>query len=721
MQKPAQTKALPSKDLEVLESVQQRLIRTGEFDRLKQVLEQRLTECGWREDVKQQCRAQPTRSGLMENSSEDTQQGKASTSEGATRSGVNLVDTGARFAAEASSTVVLDAAAHSLLVAHTNRVLIYSLSPSSKPPQEVQIGEGPAVAAAGLSPDKRMLVVQRSPLHLQCLLLPSANMFLQGSQQRGSRILGFFWVPPPTSTTSAPPVATLIVVTQAGLELWTLAAESQVLTFREARKHPTQWFIYSHEMRLVLLGSGEPTSLWLQGCQFTADGMVRLPPFQIPAAVLQGGAEGSEGPEVPRPLLNPADLHLLNMGQQMFCAYVNRQRRILFLYHFYKDAVMLQHQLDLAGPDVQLSVVDGLLIIHYPGLALSAVFDPSISGRKPLAPPTPLTSPSEQAEGGSSEGDCEPLQQSLLFSGPNLVADRQCGVVWRCQVSMQHIVAACLDVLILVASLLQRRQSLHPDIDLRATILEASMRHLSAAVLPSGVRPLLDLLHGAYAKSRSMAPRPTAPHQDPQQEGSQISQPWTSPFAIIHPENIVKQLLMPWSLSQSVSEAHVAAVAGEAAASCTSAGLAPPPSLACLLITALIRSGCPSQAAWLVRTQPELASEQLALQLAQLEDRRGLEGGLQLGAAMLGRLNRPEQQARLLLRARLPLRALSVIRQHRLTQLDPAPILQSVALAGDAAVLAAAMTTCQGLFPQLPSSLSSIQTCTSARQQRAWS
>ncbi len=47
--------------------------------------------------------------------------------------------------------------------------------------QEVQIGEGPVVAAAGLSPDKRMLVVQRSPLHLQCLLLPSANMFLQAS------------------------------------------------------------------------------------------------------------------------------------------------------------------------------------------------------------------------------------------------------------------------------------------------------------------------------------------------------------------------------------------------------------------------------------------------------------------------------------------------------------------------------------------------------------
>ena len=66
--------------------------------------------------------------------------------------------------------------------------------------------------------------------------------------------------------------------------------------------------------------------------------MIRLPPFQIPAAVLRGGSEGSEGPKAAGPRLSPADLHLLNMGQQMFCAYVNRRRRTLFLYHFYKCA-----------------------------------------------------------------------------------------------------------------------------------------------------------------------------------------------------------------------------------------------------------------------------------------------------------------------------------------------------------------------------------------------
>ena len=111
------------------------------------------------------------------------------------------------------------------------------------------------------------------------------------------------------------------------------------------------------------------------------------------------------------------------------------------------------------------------------------------------------------------------------------------------------------------------------------------------------------------------------------------------------------------------------------------------------------------QAAWVVRTQPELASEQLALQLAQLEERGELEGGLTLGAAMLGRLDGPEQQARLLLRARLPLRALSIIRQHKLSRLDPVPILRAVALTGTSCpfvtflLQASAVQTCLLLLP----------------------
>ena len=51
---------------------------------------------------------------------------------------------------------------------------------------------------------------------------------VQGSQQRGSRILGFFWVPAPQAT-PAPKAATLIVVTHK-LRLLSLVERVIVMT-----------------------------------------------------------------------------------------------------------------------------------------------------------------------------------------------------------------------------------------------------------------------------------------------------------------------------------------------------------------------------------------------------------------------------------------------------------------------------------------------------------
>ena len=63
-------------------------------------------------------------------------------------------------------------------------------------------------------------------------------------------------------------------------------------------------------------------------------------------------------------------------------------------------------------------------------------------------------------------------------------------------------------------------------------------RHLSSAGDSSSVRPLLDLLHSAYAKSRSQAQASAAGQPGPVQlaQPSHTPRPWTSPFPIIHPE-----------------------------------------------------------------------------------------------------------------------------------------------------------------------------------------
>ena len=64
---------------------------------------------------------------------------------------------------------------------------------------------------------------------------------------------------------------------------------------------------------------------------------------------------------------------------------------------------MLQHQLDLASPAVHLSIVDNLLVAHYPALAQSAVFDPSVGGRQQLVPLQPLVC-------------CKPAPQQVILA-----------------------------------------------------------------------------------------------------------------------------------------------------------------------------------------------------------------------------------------------------------------------------------------------------------------
>ena len=64
-------------------------------------------------------------------------------------------------------------------------------------------------------------------------------------------------------------------------------------------------------------------------------------------------------------------------------------------------------------------------------------------------------------------------------------------VVWKCQLSLQHIVAACPDALVLVASLLQRRQDIHASVHLRGSILAASLVCLFSHIATARCSPLM--------------------------------------------------------------------------------------------------------------------------------------------------------------------------------------------------------------------------------------
>lgn len=86
--------------------------------------------------------------------------------------------------------------------------------------QVTDIEAGAPVMAAAISPDSRIVTLQRSPERLEFVSRDSPNLFVQSAWRGKSAITGFFWA------RSAD--CDFVMVTSGGLELYTLAADRQV-------------------------------------------------------------------------------------------------------------------------------------------------------------------------------------------------------------------------------------------------------------------------------------------------------------------------------------------------------------------------------------------------------------------------------------------------------------------------------------------------------------
>jgi hypothetical protein len=87
----------------------------------------------------------------------------------------------------------------------------------------MQIEPGAPVIAAATSLDGRIIALQRSAASIEFVARDSPNIFLQGSWRGKSAVIGFFW--------ASAAECDLVMVTRSGLELYSLAADRQVLAF----------------------------------------------------------------------------------------------------------------------------------------------------------------------------------------------------------------------------------------------------------------------------------------------------------------------------------------------------------------------------------------------------------------------------------------------------------------------------------------------------------
>ncbi|KIY99368.1 hypothetical protein MNEG_8590, partial [Monoraphidium neglectum] len=416
---------------------------------------------------------------------------------------VYLMDAGVDLSQEDLTHLAFDDATQQLLAVKGGHVFAYACEGGALR-WMYPLQDGPPVLSLRPSLDNRMLAVQRAPCLLELVDLATGNCFVASTHKGRDRILGFFF-------TDAPG-ADVVVVTDRGVELNTFAAKRQGLKLQQRVRRRSEWCLYTHETRMLIVGGGGggagappggPAAQngggapVLSSWQFTTAGIVHLPVFELhgplPASAAAreflgsqpdagpGGAAGAArgqalgqqrqqqqqqpqrllwaevtpvappaiGSMVPPPphaqpaaqqpgaptlragcgvcgacgaseaARRAAGVWLLRMYGRVYLAHVARRGgggapdggggsgagARLELYRFYSDTLLLERLYDLVNPQVDLSVVDNVLVMHYPSAAVAVLADVAPPGRQPLTGPLPLRRLSRAPGPASATGE----------------------------------------------------------------------------------------------------------------------------------------------------------------------------------------------------------------------------------------------------------------------------------------------------------------------------
>ncbi|GIL46595.1 hypothetical protein Vafri_3562 [Volvox africanus] len=410
---------------------------------------------------------------------------------------VAAIDQGLHLEPETLSYWGYDDGTNTLLVAKGGLVFAYDLSPGVVPgsPEQLRwtfpLADGPRVRALRLSLDGGLLAIQRSPVMLEFVELATGNVFVQGTDRGRSEVLCFFF----TELDGAD----VVLVTPTGLELLEFVPRRQGLRLRERIRMPVEWALYTHETRMVLLGTVAGGSSYIKAFQFVSSGLVALPPFTAGAAAsalalmgpaaagaaaLVAGSPAAAAAVATPPACVAADsLRLLKVYGRVYCAHINRRSLKLELYRFYTDTVVLQHTYELFSPHVDLAVIDSVIVVHCtdaiaaaPLSGVAILFDVVAPTLQPIANPLPLrpmrhglpleVGPMEAAisadgtegpEGNVGGGGGMGLKRRFEYLAPNVVLDRGTQTAYRLALNLPAVVESCSDPAVLVGFLQRRR------------------------------------------------------------------------------------------------------------------------------------------------------------------------------------------------------------------------------------------------------------------------
>ncbi|KAI3926945.1 hypothetical protein MKX01_032860 [Papaver californicum] len=329
-----------------------------------------------------------------------------------------------------------------------------SLAQQSTPTSD-PVEEGP-VLSIRYSLDGKVIAIQRSNIEIEFRNRETGKAFVQKCKSESESILGFFWTDCPTCD--------LIVIKTCGLDLCTYEPGLKALRLVDTRKLNVNWYVYTHESRIILLASGMQCNTFT-AFQFSSGGVIRLPRFEMAMTKAEANR---------KPVLYAEDLHIITIYGRIYCLQVDRVAMLLHFHRFYRDAVMQQGSFPIYSSKIAVNVVDNVILVHQVDAKVVIMYDIISDSHVPISAPLPLLLRGLPRVNASSSGfsnkDTVNLETDEIrdhediiygdgwtFLIPDLICDAAHGTLWRIHLDLEAIAASSSEVSS-VLEFLQRRK-----------------------------------------------------------------------------------------------------------------------------------------------------------------------------------------------------------------------------------------------------------------------
>eukprot|EP00039_Didymoeca_costata_P020054 m.339883 g.339883 ORF g.339883 m.339883 type:complete len:665 (+) comp19022_c0_seq1:117-2111(+) len=378
---------------------------------------------------------------------------------------------------------------------------------------KIMLGRGPVISIK-FSLDQRTLAVQRTSRTIVFVNrgkgLDTAEYSQSCKSKSSTHLLGFSWTN----------INELVLITNQGLEFYFVNPEKRMLKLIKSMQVSVNWFIYSHENKVLLLSSSPQANI-IHPYHFKRGSVTRLPKFEVELPTVYN--------QLSQKLLE-RDVNVALIYDRLYCMMIKNNPRgttgpkaemslckLTSREGATKTATLV---LNMNGR-FAVNVVDNLIVVHHQASKTSMVFDikwnqnqstgggvdeilPLTIHRPVVRPmsiaPIPRLAASEDYA-STSDGPVELYTPTWIVFQPNIIIDAKLGTLWLVSMDLEPMLQLMPNKIQLIDFLLRRKGS-------KSIIL----RVIKNALQPAGegdletISCMFDQLNSVYA-ARATADR----------------------------------------------------------------------------------------------------------------------------------------------------------------------------------------------------------------------